>query len=385
MTRNKPTRNRCELCEDYPSGFRCARDLQRHHNRAHAANPQMWICADPLAADSSHKTKEGWRPKLSLDGCNQCKTQKTYHTPYNAVLHLRRAHFTPKEKGRSGKSGGIWPPVKWLRKHGWVKKAPLGHDNPAMVGEKESRAMSDMDNRREWSSPGLGTSMNSHQQQYHLFRDSWFQSSISDVSRPDPVPLAESPMTTQLLTEVPTITQNPGVETVLPDGGSETTSDMSGNCHAESGTGTETVLDDDLLLNLAKVGQVARSRGTWFVDLEYQDMRLPKETFAQVLLSNSRLSRLACTAQFTEDGCQVQLRSESVVWHEAELPKVYTELVQQLEVLCLQQDGVKWYAHDSAYTIEGSNERYHLCLTDRCEGCAPKLALSWVDRLWWRW
>lgn len=389
MTGNRPG-IWCGLCEDYPFGFSSAQALERHHNRAHATNPEVWTCTDPLAADSSHTTDEVWRLIRLLDECEPCKQQKAYYTAYNAASHLRSTHFGSTKRGAiegAGKSGGDGPPTTWLKRYGWLKETRLGHavggDNPAMVGEKENRAMSDTDNRRESSSPEMGTSMNSHQQQYPVSVGSWLQSSISDPSHSIPVPFAEPTMTTQqrpvnlylpsetqLPTEVPTVTQNLNVETALPDGGSETASDMSGNCYAESGISTDTVLDDDLLLNLAKVGPVARLRGTWFVDFEYQDLQLPKEFFAQVLLSNPRLSRLAYTAHFAEDECQVQWRTESVVLHEAKLPKVYTELVEQLDFLCLKQDGVKWYAHDSAYTIEGSNERYHLCLKDRCKGCA---------------
>ena len=86
--------------------------------------------------------------------------------------------------------------------------------------------------------------------------------------------------------------KNASVETVCLDGGSDTKRYISGNCYAESETGTETVLDDELLLNKAKVGSVARSGGTWFVDFEHQDMRPPMKLFAQVLLSNPRLFRL---------------------------------------------------------------------------------------------
>lgn len=247
--------------------------------------------------------------------------------------------------------------------------------------------------------------MNSHQQQYPVSGGSWLQSSISDPSHSIPVSLAEPTMTTQqrpvnlylpsatqLPTEVPTVTQNLNVETVLPDGGSETASDLSGNCSVESGTSTETALDDELLLNLAEISRVARSGGTWFVDLEYEDLQLPRKFFAQVLLSNPRLSRLARTADFTEDGCRVQWRSESMALLEADLPEVYTELVEQLDTLCSEQDGVQWYALDSAYTIEGSNERHHLCLRNRCPRCAilssaicsTPFDTYGIDRVW-RW
>ncbi|KAK0260715.1 hypothetical protein LTR35_017958 [Friedmanniomyces endolithicus] len=230
----------------------------------------------------------------------------------------------------------------------------------------------------------MGTSTDSQQQQQNpLSNGGWSQSSIPDVSHSNSMPFAKATMITQqspvsmyhpseaqLPIDVPTVTQDLYAEAMLPDGGSETASDMSGNCYAESGTSTETALDDKLVLNVAAVSRVARSGGTWFVDLEYEDLRLPREFFAQVLLSNPRLSRLAYAADFAEDGCRVQWRSESMALLEAELPGVYTELVEQLDALGSKQDGVQWYAHDSAYTIEGSNERHHLCLRDRCQRCA---------------
>lgn len=56
---------------------------------------------------------------------------------------------------------------------------------------------------------------------------------------------------------------------------------------------------------------------------------------------------------------------------EARLGKVDEGLVDHLDVLCPAPNGVQWYARDSAYPIEGSDERHHLCVE-----------VSWANGAW---
>ena len=126
----------CQLCDEFPLGFRGEHELRRHHDRAHAALRKVWICVDPLAVDPNHETAEGWRPTRPLDICKQCKQGKTYNVYYNAAAHLRRAHFCPRKRGRkargeerearAGKAGGDWPPIEWLKANGWLIEVDAG-------------------------------------------------------------------------------------------------------------------------------------------------------------------------------------------------------------------------------------------------------------------
>ena len=117
----------CDLCQEYPNGFRGEHELRRHYDRAHAETRKVWICVEPTTA-----SKEGWWPAKPLGICKQCKQQKHYNVYYNAAAHLRRAHFCPRKRGRkargeeresrAGKAGGDWPPIEWLKANGWLQE-----------------------------------------------------------------------------------------------------------------------------------------------------------------------------------------------------------------------------------------------------------------------
>jgi len=125
---------KCDICTEYPDGFRGEHELRRHHERAHAHLRRVWICVDP-----DNTTKEGWRPTRPLDICKQCNQQKEYNVYYNAAAHLRRAHFCPRKRGRkargeqresrAGKAGGDWPPIDWLKNNGWLKEIEVGAED----------------------------------------------------------------------------------------------------------------------------------------------------------------------------------------------------------------------------------------------------------------
>ena len=121
----------CDICDEYPHGFRGEHELRRHYDRAHAQTRKVWICIDP-----NNVTPEGWRPLRPLGICKQCKQRKEYNVYYNAAAHLRRAHFCPRKRGRkargeeresrAGKAGGDWPPIEWLKANGWLEEIEVG-------------------------------------------------------------------------------------------------------------------------------------------------------------------------------------------------------------------------------------------------------------------
>jgi hypothetical protein len=85
----------CKHCKDFPGGFRGLHELSRHHQRNHNESIKKWICIQPI-----YSTIE---PTVPLSKCKACSTQrKAYGAKYNAAAHLRRAHFTPKQRGTRG-------------------------------------------------------------------------------------------------------------------------------------------------------------------------------------------------------------------------------------------------------------------------------------------
>ncbi|KAF2172464.1 hypothetical protein M409DRAFT_17697 [Zasmidium cellare ATCC 36951] len=121
----------CNMCEEFPHGFRGEHELRRHWDRAHAECRKVWICTEPT-------TRTEWWPAKPLGICKQCKQQKQYNVYYNAAAHLRRAHFCPRKRGRkargeeresrAGKAGGDWPPIEWLKANGWLKEVEVSSD-----------------------------------------------------------------------------------------------------------------------------------------------------------------------------------------------------------------------------------------------------------------
>lgn len=116
---------RCNMCNEFPNGFRGEHELRRHWDRAHASSKKVWICTEPA-------TRTEWWPARPLAICKQCKQHKNYSAYYNAAAHLRRAHFCPRKRGRkargeeresrAGKAGGDWPPIEWLKANGWLRE-----------------------------------------------------------------------------------------------------------------------------------------------------------------------------------------------------------------------------------------------------------------------
>ena len=155
---------------------------------------------------------------------------------------------------------------------------------------------------------------------------------------------------------------------------------LASNCieayDRESEDSTQTTPDEELLLKVVLIHRVARFEGRWFVDVDYEESLLPREFFGQLLFNNSRLSELAKTAQFAHGYCRVQWRSDTIPFSGARLPSYCADLIQRLNILCSTQGVVEWHAGDCAYTLQGSNERHHLCLEDCCQNCANPSAIS---------
>jgi hypothetical protein len=111
----------CQLCDDHPQGFHGEHELRRHVERHHTSYRKVWVCIDNTLTD-------GRRPIVPLSNCKACRNNKTYGANYNAVAHLRRAHFFPcKNKrsgrgkiseGRGGMGGGEEPPMDELKN--WI-------------------------------------------------------------------------------------------------------------------------------------------------------------------------------------------------------------------------------------------------------------------------
>lgn len=134
----------CNMCEEFPGGFRGEHELRRHWDRVHAERRRVWICTEPT-------TKTEWWPAKPLGICKQCKLQKQYNVYYNAAAHLRRAHFCPRKRGRkcrgeeresrAGKAGGDWPPIEWLKANGWLKEIEVASGQ--MSGVQSQQAFGD--------------------------------------------------------------------------------------------------------------------------------------------------------------------------------------------------------------------------------------------------
>ena len=101
--------SKCNLCNKHPQGFRGEHELRRHIERVHTFPRKVWICVDASPEQTT------------LANCKPCSRRKAYGAYYNAAAHLRRVHFNPKQKGRTGKDASDCPPIEELKKN-WMKE-----------------------------------------------------------------------------------------------------------------------------------------------------------------------------------------------------------------------------------------------------------------------
>ena len=79
------------VCQTCKATFKGDHELHRHDLREHCRSRVVWV-----THDSSPDGK-------FLAGCRFCENGKRYNADYNAAAHLRRMHFHPCQKKRSGK------------------------------------------------------------------------------------------------------------------------------------------------------------------------------------------------------------------------------------------------------------------------------------------
>lgn len=356
-----------------------------------------WICADPLAADSSHKTREGWRPKVSLDSCKKCKELWTYGWADGAVRHLRRCHFNPRKKDRNSGSedrqkGGRasrqnWPPAHWLKLHGWVNKIQTEDAMREEVAALDAEVISSRSDESESIRPVLEMSGDLCGQQHPLHvpsSDGGDQPSKLSALCGESISAVQpaTAMTMQHLAlnpgyyvqTSPPMQTRPATYSLCAEPVLSTSSD--GACDQDSEDSTQTIPDDQLVLKVENISRLARLEGHWFVDVDYEDSLLPQEFFGQLLLSNNTLSRLAERAQLHQGYWRVQWRSDTIPLARARPRSDYVSLVQLLDILCPTQDVIEWYACDAAYVLPESTESYHLCLGSACQSCVMMFAFG---------
>ncbi|PTB63062.1 hypothetical protein BBK36DRAFT_1144126 [Trichoderma citrinoviride] len=109
----------CQLCDEYPSGFRGKHELSRHTSLKHGNQVQVFACLDPGAT----ATVKGHPIRKPFAECKHCMDVKFYNSEQNAIDHLRRGHFIPKYDPHSTNNVRVLPrdlPAAEMRR--WVEK-----------------------------------------------------------------------------------------------------------------------------------------------------------------------------------------------------------------------------------------------------------------------
>ncbi|ETR99680.1 hypothetical protein M419DRAFT_37374 [Trichoderma reesei RUT C-30] len=84
----------CDMCEEYPDGFRGPHELNRHKALKHNGRVTGYICQNA----GQTVTASGQKLLRPLSECSRCKENWQYYSVQNAVEHLRRNHFAEKKK-----------------------------------------------------------------------------------------------------------------------------------------------------------------------------------------------------------------------------------------------------------------------------------------------
>ena len=131
------TKINCPNCNEYPNGFRGEHELNRHFQRAHAIVRTVWVTVDASP------------DKNLLAKCKQCRAGKEYGAYYNAVVHLRRAHFRRTKRDHKSKSGNKGrsdlPTADDLMRGGWIKEITKVFDNDDVNDNEHNLASSELE------------------------------------------------------------------------------------------------------------------------------------------------------------------------------------------------------------------------------------------------
>ncbi|KAL1888456.1 hypothetical protein Cpir12675_006167 [Ceratocystis pirilliformis] len=153
----RPARQRvyCRHCTEQPAGFRGDHELRRHCAARHEARVKKWRCIEPEG--------DAIQPINPISECKACRAGKLYGADYNALAHLRRAHFQVKKpRGRANtgesqrdavaKTPSNKPSSVDLRPYLQVLSVPSSSNDAEDSLEMESEAQAEMLTGSHWDS-----------------------------------------------------------------------------------------------------------------------------------------------------------------------------------------------------------------------------------------
>lgn len=194
----RPTHDKikCQQCDEHPEGFRGPHELQRHTERAHSVVRKAWVCVD-ISTD-----------KKFLASCKACRNKKKYNAYYNAVAHLRRIHFNPKQKGRKGKAkpeehrggkgGGDHPPIDIVKM--WMQEIDEVVPENLPPYEEEDVNIDEVDNFESPNTQASYGEMSNHEYTDSLVAHTHSGAANTVYPQPSPFLATSAPMPTQAYT-----------------------------------------------------------------------------------------------------------------------------------------------------------------------------------------